>query len=304
MLRALKVASESFLEYDLIEVGLLAPTSIPTSFISALDSAASKLKLKNLAVWPASNLVVYTSTADRRRFWYPPPGVLVLTVEWSHAALTVNFVYEDSLVTDVLQRTFNSSLGTNAWSEDGRQQMISTLQDTITSSLDASTRYSLMDLHAVALFGENGCDPRLRAVVEGTLIALGSQVQLPPAETCSVVEAVFAASGQAAATLISRRDGWQGCSPPGGLRRATLQEELNAIRRDFDFTWKSFACWASVQTSLLNDLQRYCEMSGMSELDYLAAREAQRRALRGENKKNPSYHELIELESQKMAIGM
>ncbi|KAL8692349.1 MAG: hypothetical protein Q9218_002600 [Villophora microphyllina] len=129
MLQALRTASESYLEVPLADAEVVFPFSVSKTFLEMLRSTCKSLgvRLPRSAHLPAALLAVDAyancdNNAER----------LVLTVDYSRAALTALLVYEDNRLFEIEREVHDTALGADALSDSpdqGRADLVRALHE-------------------------------------------------------------------------------------------------------------------------------------------------------------------------------
>ena len=190
MLKALKVATESFLEAPLSDAEVVVPFPVSESYLVALRAACSSLSLHmpRSAQPPAGILAAraygiggkcnydITNETSSKQHSRNDPEQLVLTVDYSRAALTVLLLSEQCGVFEYHRVLHEMSLGTDALfldtpdtpgSDTGRAQLAQALYDITRLPLETGNGAGLTAISELVVMGESADDSRLHdALVE------------------------------------------------------------------------------------------------------------------------------------------
>lgn len=180
MLKALKVATESFLEAPVSDVEVVAPFEASETYLAALRAACSSLSLR-MPRWTHPPAGIYAARAngiEGRCEWDPQNGrpiwideeQLVLTVDYSRAALTVvlwsefctiyenrRFLHEPKLGTDALFLNTSHTTGPDT----ARAQLAEALREITRLPLATGNGAGLTVISQLVMMGESADDPRL-----------------------------------------------------------------------------------------------------------------------------------------------
>ena len=190
MLKALKVATESYLEAPLSDAEVIVPFPVSESYLVALRAACSSLSLRmpRSAQPPAGILAAraygiggkcnydVTDEHSSKQYSGNDPEQLVLTVDYSRAALTVLLLSEQCGVFEYHRVLHEMSLGTDALFLDtpqtpgpntGRAQLAKALYDITRLPLKTGNGAGLIVISELVVMGESADDFRLHdALVE------------------------------------------------------------------------------------------------------------------------------------------
>lgn len=179
MLRALKVATESYLERPLSDAEIVVPFPVTKSFLDTLRSACFSLSLSMpmSAQPPAGILAVRANGIGRqcnaveavdfsKSSQQQDPGQLVLTVDYSRAAMTALLVFEECSVFEFRHVLHDTRLGTDELTRENDARDLSTPRDllarairTVTSlPLEHGNGAGLTRISELVLLGESSGD--------------------------------------------------------------------------------------------------------------------------------------------------
>ena len=216
MLKALKTATESYLEAPLSAAEVVMPFPVPDSYLDDLRSAGSSLSLHLhfSAQDPAGILVIHFYDLGRKCRWH---GVevdndlvpLILTVDYSRAALTALLVTKDCGYYSEHERVrHDTSLGADrvfgsCRSDSTREDLVRALRDLISLPVGYGNGIGLKRISNLVLMGESASDRRLHDVLKEVLAEQpGDLVTTLSDERPMVIDPLFAASRAAA------QNGW------------------------------------------------------------------------------------------------
>lgn len=179
MLRALKVATESYLESPLSDAEVVVPFPVTNSFIDTLRSACSPVSLSMpMSAQPPAGILaarargiggqcnavedVDPSESNQQ----DDPEQLILTVDYSRAALTALLVYEDCSVFEFRRVLHDTRLGTDELSgvnelNTPRDLLARALRNVISLPLEDGNGAGLTRISELVLLGESAGDPLL-----------------------------------------------------------------------------------------------------------------------------------------------
>ena len=235
MLKALKMATESYLEAPLSDSEVVVPFPVSESFSIALRAACSSLSLyMPLSAQPPAGILAAQaygigghcdySVADRypsMQYSEDDPEQLVLTVDYSRAALTVLLLSEECGIFEDRRVLHETRLGTDALFLDtslnpgpdtGRAHLARALYDITRLPLKTGNGAGLMVISELVVMGESADDPRLHdALVE---VFLDKESSDSPLKTLGrkkshaggMIDPVFAASQGLAQDCWDRLD--------------------------------------------------------------------------------------------------
>jgi hypothetical protein len=201
MLRALKTATESYLEERITHVIVTLPFHQSSLFLDDLTSALSAISLETPRFLrsPSGIAVCITQcTAEFDDCWDQTPQN-ILSVDYTRSSLTGSIFEEQCCIYETRNRVHFSALGSNSVAEDpliGRERLESALAGLLRGSLGSQPNFKAAKLDEVLLIGESAGDPVLRDVLNKLLSEHHNEAKhavLRPHR-----EPVFAASGAAA----------------------------------------------------------------------------------------------------------
>lgn len=186
MLKALKVATESYLEAPLSDAEVVVPFPVSESYRVALRAACSSLSLRMpMSAQPPAGILAARAhgiggecndDVMDESYSGSDPEQLILTVDYSRAALTVLLVSEECGVFEHQRVLHETSLGTDALFPDtpqtpgpdtGRAQLAQALYDITRLPLKTGNGAEIMVISELVMMGESADDPRLHdALVE------------------------------------------------------------------------------------------------------------------------------------------
>lgn len=227
MLLALKTAAESYLGVPVPTADLVIPMSISPSGRHILESASSSAGLDRAAGFPvagslaamANGIGAYYQHPERCRYDDVAPSQLVLTVDYSRAALTAILYLEEMCVFDVLRMRHDVNLGAAALNrcqastnnEDCYKDLAEALLQIVKMPVEDVESDIPTKVGSLVLLGEKGTDPRLRQVLQQVLAEQSISIALRKSkhEGSAMVDPTFAAArGIAAASWGNQNDLW------------------------------------------------------------------------------------------------
>lgn len=211
MLKALKTATESYLEPPLSAAEVVMPFPVPESYLNDLRSAGSSLSLHLhfSAQDPAGILVLHFYDLGRKCRWY---GVevdndlvpLILTAYYSRAALTALLVTKVCGLLEYERILHDTSLGADrvfgsSRSDSTREGLIRALRGLISLPVGHGNGIGLKRISNLVLMGESASDRRLHDVLKEVLAEQpGDLVTTLSDERRMVIDPLFATSRAAA----------------------------------------------------------------------------------------------------------
>lgn len=215
MLKALKTATESYLQASLSTAEVVVPFPVAESYLDALRSACSSLSLQMpMSAQPPAGILAARAhgiggncdTAD-------DPAQLILTVDYSRAALTALLVAEECGIFEVRRVLHDTRLGADALSRGSDAPGPNRSRGDLASALREITRLPVEDgngeevtrVGELVLLGESAGDRRLHDVLKEVLgEQSGSLVTTASDGRRRMIDPLFAASRGVAQDCWSR----------------------------------------------------------------------------------------------------
>jgi hypothetical protein len=204
MLKALRTAAESYLETTISSAEIVVPFPVDENYLEALRSACSavSLRMPNSAQPPAGILAARACGMGRRPCLDSPendPLQLILTVDYSCAALIALVVHEECKVFEYRRVLHDTDLGLNQlhWKpEPTREKLEVSIRKLVRLPMnDGGSGEELKYINNLVLLGESVNDRQLHHVLKNVL---GEQYdKLVTAATrneIGTIDPVFAAS--------------------------------------------------------------------------------------------------------------
>jgi len=216
MLKALKTATESYLQASLSTAEVVVPFPVAESSLDALRAACSSLSLRMpLSAQPPAGILAARAhgvggncdTED------DDPAQLILTVDYSRAALTALLVAEECGIFEDRRVLHDTRLGADALSRgsdapgsiSSRSDLASALRDITRLPLEDGNGAEVKRVGELALLGESAGDRRLHDVLKEVLgEQSGSLVTTVSDGRRRVIDPLFAASRGVAQDCWSR----------------------------------------------------------------------------------------------------
>lgn len=182
MLRALKVATESYLESPLSDAEVVVPFPVTNSFLDTLRSACSSLSLSMpLSAQPPAGILAARThgfggqcdavedTDVLEPNQQDDPEQLILTIDYSRAAMTAMLVFEECSLFEFRRVLHDTQLGTDGLSGENDPRDLYTPRDLLARALRNVTSLPLEDgngaglkrISELVLLGESAGDPLL-----------------------------------------------------------------------------------------------------------------------------------------------
>jgi hypothetical protein len=227
MLKALKVASESYLERPISAAEVVIPFRITASFHDALLSACFSVPLKlPMSTQPPAGILAAraygigiktcqdTSQDD--------PDQIILTIDYSRSSLTALVVHEVCSIFETRRELHDTRFGLDGLhgSEANRGDLERALSELIDLPLaDEGLADDMNSISHVVLLGESANDPQLHNVLKKVLGKEYSRMVADASQSRShLINPVFAASRGVAHDCFNRLDyeenGKQVCYDP------------------------------------------------------------------------------------------
>ncbi len=224
MLLALKTSAESYLGDKVFVADLAVPMPISPRGGHILESASSLLGLERAAGFPIPGALAAMTNGMGNNYQYPEscdtdPSRLILTVDYSRAALTAVLFWEDGCVFERFRVRHGVRLGASALEEcqmstnsaDCYNDLAIALRQIVKMPLEDGRSYLPSKVTGLVLLGEKGTDPHLRRILQQVLAEQRtsiSSVQSEGGENTMVDPTFAAARGMAAASWGNQND-WQ-----------------------------------------------------------------------------------------------
>lgn len=207
ILKALKAASESHIETSISSPVIIFSFPVTESYRNAVRQACSELSL----LQPMSAADPTGIFAARAQGVEGPEDTqqLVLTVDYSHAALTAMLVHEDSSVFEVRRVLHSTEFGLDqlrARTEADLNRMKTALGEMLQLPLDDGGNGEELDsINNLVILGEAAGDRQLHEVLKEVLVKhYGRLINSITVRSSSAVDPLFAGSRGAAADCLSR----------------------------------------------------------------------------------------------------
>ncbi|KAL8804291.1 MAG: hypothetical protein Q9182_002656 [Xanthomendoza sp. 2 TL-2023] len=211
MLKALKTASESYLQSPLPAAEVVVPFPASGTFFDALRSACSSLSIRMpMSEQPPAGIVVARALGLGRECLDEPRKAeeqLILTIDYSQAALTALLVYEECNIFEYRRMLHNTTLGTNSMSngpKDSRESLLRALRTITELPLGSGNGAELTQINELILTGESAGDQQLEDVLREVLREQAGTLVARAKERCSKIDPVFAASESVAHDCLDR----------------------------------------------------------------------------------------------------
>ncbi|KAL8723922.1 MAG: hypothetical protein Q9166_008220, partial [cf. Caloplaca sp. 2 TL-2023] len=202
MLQALRTASESYLETPLAGVEVVVPFPASDAFLRTLRSTCSSLGIYlPLSAPPPAGILAARAYGIGRGCpdddqWYDEQ--LILTVDYSRAALTALLVYEDCGYFEMGDDLHNTTLGADALStssDRGRADLARALRKITRLPLHIGNGAGLTEISELILIGESAGDKQLQDVLKEVLSEQSDSLLKGANERrTGVIDPIFAAS--------------------------------------------------------------------------------------------------------------
>ncbi len=215
MLEALKTATESYLETSLSTAEVVMPFPVSNSYLHDLRSACSYLSLHMpLSAQPPAGILAArahgiggncpsdTASKVSREQW-DDPEQLILTIDYSRAALTALLVAEECSTFEYRRVLHDTRLGTDglfrgsdsSGPDSSRDDLARALRKLTSLPLEDGNGEGLKQISELVLLGESASDRRLHDVLMEVLAEQsGSLVTAAYDERPRVIDPLFAAS--------------------------------------------------------------------------------------------------------------
>ena len=186
MLLTLKSAAEAYLECAAPVADLVVPTTILGRGREILKSASSSAGFKRAAGFPVAGQLAAMANGIGPFYQHPEkcpydsnrPGQLILTVDYSRAALTAILYLEEMCVFDILRERHDVNLGADALSQcqpsetndDCYKALTEALSEVVKMPVDEVEPDVPQTIAGLVLLGERGTDPHLRRALQRVLV--------------------------------------------------------------------------------------------------------------------------------------
>nr|POE84624.1 hypothetical protein CFP56_73113 [Quercus suber] len=181
LLRALKISTESYIGHEITD----AVVTVPGRRGETLASQ-----------WPAGHLAAVANHIGRLTFGAPyNPEQLVLTVDYSRAALTMTLFIDDIGSFETVRLTHSLNLGAGKLSLGDRALLRSELRQIMRTPIHGEYSH-LSQINHVVLLGEHGNDSGLRKVLQQVLLEMDNEAVADTVSSTSsaMVDPLFAAA--------------------------------------------------------------------------------------------------------------
>nr|POE49219.1 hypothetical protein CFP56_32369 [Quercus suber] len=206
ILRALRTATESYIGHRITDAVIVFPARTSSSLYSAVSSATCALAL-NMPIHLRSSAGQVAAVANRINGQDSDlicdPEQLVLTVDYSRAALTMMLFIEECGLFDDLRGMHNTSLGLDSWSAAHRELLRSELRQIMRVPVDGHDG-ALDHINSLVLLGEHGNDKELQSVLKQILQETNNPavVDIMSSVDSGRIDPLFAAAVGAATTSL------------------------------------------------------------------------------------------------------
>ena len=223
MLEALKTATESYLETSLSTAEVVMPFPVSNSYLDDLRSACSYLSLHMpLSAQPPAGILAarahgiggeWGTASNVSEREVDDPEQLILTIDYSHAALTALLVAEECGIFEDRRVLHDTRLGTDGLSrgsdssesDSSRSGLVRALRELTSLPLEDGNGAGLMRISELVLLGESASDRRLHDVLREVLAEQsGRFVTTANDERARIIDPLFAASRGVAYDCWSR----------------------------------------------------------------------------------------------------
>jgi hypothetical protein len=177
MLKAFKVATESYLETSILDVEIVVPFPVNETYCNTIGAACSAVSLQQpaSALGPVGILALKAQGLRNGNFWNDPsrnddPQQLFLTIEYSKAALTAILIHEQCSILEVRREMHEPQFGLDYLHEgsiNDLTKMEDSLKEVVSLPLyDGGTGQESRHISGLIVFGEPASDPQLENVLE------------------------------------------------------------------------------------------------------------------------------------------
>ena len=216
MLRTLKTATESYLEAPLSAAEIVFPFPVSSSYLDTLRAACFSLGLHMpMSAQPPAGITAATARRIGGKCNYivddkvseqnqeDDPAQLILTVDYSRAALTTLLVVEECGVFEVRRVVHDTNLGTDVLAKGSDNSGSCSTKDGLTNALHNVTHLPLKDgngaeltkISELVMLGESASNQRLINVLKDVLADQSNNlVATMDARQVGNMDPVFAAS--------------------------------------------------------------------------------------------------------------
>jgi hypothetical protein len=170
MLKALKAATESYLETTVSAAEIVVPFPATEGYLKAVRSACSSISLRMpMSAQPPAGILAARANGIGRKHCQDDgdddPPQLILTVEYSRAALTALIVHEECGVFEYRRVLHDTNLGLDqlrGGSESNREKLETSLRELVHLPMsDGGNGEELKYINNLVLLGESAGDSQL-----------------------------------------------------------------------------------------------------------------------------------------------
>lgn len=185
MLLALKSAAEAYLESPAPVADLVVPMTISERGRQIFESASSSAGFRRVTGFPVAGSLAAMANGICPFYQHPEkcpydddrPGQLILTVDYSRAALTAILYLEEMCVFDILRERHDVNLGADALSQcqpretdDGSYRALTeALSEVVKMPVERVEPDVPQTVAGLVLLGERGTEPHLRRALQHVL---------------------------------------------------------------------------------------------------------------------------------------
>jgi hypothetical protein len=208
MLKALKAATESYLETTVLATEIVVPFPVTEGYRKAVRSACSSISLRMpMSAQPPAGIVAARAHGIGQKHCPDDedddPPQLILTVEYSKAALTALVVYEECGVFEYRRVLHDINLGLDqlrGGSESIREKLETSLRELVRLPMnDGGNGEELKYINNLVLLGESAGDSQLNDVLKKVIREEdGRRVVTASQSGSDAIDPLFAASRGAA----------------------------------------------------------------------------------------------------------
>jgi hypothetical protein len=211
MLKALKTATESYLEDSISAAEVVVPFPVSDAYLDTLRSACFSLSLyMPMSAQPPAGILAArahgiagkcnTATADKAsdQGQADDPAQLILTVDYTHAALTALLVVEECGVFEYRRVLHDAHIGVDGLSggsDNSRDDLARALRNVTRLPLEGGNGAGLERISNLVLLGESVGDQRLHDALEEVLgEQFGRLATTVSDERTEIIDPLYAAS--------------------------------------------------------------------------------------------------------------
>ena len=185
MLKALKTATESFLEASISAAEITVPFPVPDTYLDSLRSACSSLSLHMpLSAQPPAGILAAransiagkcdttSSNEGSEQSQVDDPAQLILTISYTRAALTTLLVFEECGIFEYRRVLHDTRLGVDGLSggsDSSYDDLARALRNITSLPLEDGNGAELKQIGNLVLLGESAGDQRLHDVLKDVL---------------------------------------------------------------------------------------------------------------------------------------